>query len=197
VKKAIEYIRATQEPDGSWIGRWGVNYIYGTWQALVGPINLGVDLSEEWIQRAADWVRSVQKEDGSFGESPDSYLDPGLKGIGPSTASQTAWAAMTMQAVHGPDDEGVQRAINWLVATQLDERSAADPACNPDGDPAGSWHEPWFTGTGFPKVFYLRYHLYRLYFPIMAIGRYLSAKSDLDSRIMTSDGPDSKASSTI
>ena len=196
VKKAIEYIKATQEPDGSWIGRWGVNYIYGTWQALVGPINLEVDLGEEWIQRAADWVRSVQKEDGSFGESPDSYLDPGLKGMGPSTASQTAWAAMTMQAVHGPDDEGVQRAINWLVATQLDERSAADQARNPDGDPAGSWHEPWFTGTGFPKVFYLRYHLYRLYFPIMASGRYLSAKADLDSCVMTSDGLDSKAPST-
>ena len=172
--RAIEYIRRTQEPDGSWIGRWGVNYIYGTWQALVGPINLGVDTSEDWVQSAADWLRSVQQEDGSFGESPDSYLDPGTKGIGPSTASQTAWAAMTMQAVHGPRDESVQRAINWLVETQLDEDAASDPVRNPDGDPAGSWNEPWFTGTGFPKVFYLRYHLYRLYFPIMAIGRFLS-----------------------
>lgn len=177
VRRAVEYVRRTQCADGSWIGRWGVNYLYGTWQALVGPINCGVDRSEPWVQRAGAWVRSVQNTDGSFGESAESYLDPRTKGEGASTASQTAWAAMTMQAVYGPDDPGVCRAIEWLGATQLSDADAADPIKNPDGDPAGSWNEPWFTGTGFPKVFYLRYHLYRLYFPIMAVARWVAAKS--------------------
>jgi squalene-hopene/tetraprenyl-beta-curcumene cyclase len=175
VRRAIDYVRRTQCSDGSWIGRWGVNYIYGTWQALVGPINCGVDRNAEWVQRAGAWVRSVQQQDGSFGESPNSYLDERTKGQGPSTASQTAWAVMTMQAIYGPDDEGVQRAVDWLVSTQLSESEAADPLVNPDNDLAGSWSEPWYTGTGFPKVFYLRYHLYRLYFPIMAVARWNTA----------------------
>ncbi|MCH2154354.1 MAG: hypothetical protein MK089_13525, partial [Phycisphaerales bacterium] len=144
-------------------------------QALVGPINCGVDPQAEWVQRAGAWVRSVQQQDGSFGESPDSYLDPRTKGQGPSTASQTAWAAMTMQAIYGPEDQGVQRAVEWLISTQLSECEAADPLVNPDGDPPGSWSEPWYTGTGFPKVFYLRYHMYRLYFPIMAVARWSAA----------------------
>ena len=175
VRRAIEYVRRTQCADGSWIGRWGVNYIYGTWQALVGPINCGVDRQAEWVQRAGAWVRSVQQQDGSFGESPNSYLDERTKGQGPSTASQTAWAAMTMQAIYGPEDERVQRAVEWLISTQLSESEAADPLVNPDGDRPGSWSEPWYTGTGFPKVFYLRYHMYRLYFPIMAVARWSAA----------------------
>lgn len=178
VKRAVDYVKRTQEADGSWIGRWGVNYIYGTWQALLGPIRCGVDRNEPWVQRAGDWLRSVQREDGSFGESPDSYLDPSTKGVGPSTASQTAWAAMTMHAIYGSQDEGVLKAVEWLVSTQLTDEEAADPLVNPDGDPAGSWAEPWFTGTGFPKVFYLRYHLYRLYFPVMAIARVLRDMPD-------------------
>ena len=117
----------------------------------------------------------MQKLDGSFGESADSYEDPSLKGQGPSTASQTAWGAMALQAVFGCEDPDVLRALEWLAATQLDAAAAADLARNPDRDPAGSWHEPWFTGTGFPRVFYLRYHLYRLYFPMMALGRFLAA----------------------
>ncbi len=83
---------------------------------------------------------------------------------------------MVLQEIYGPDDPDLARAIDSLARTQLTEEQAADPRCNPDGDPAGSWVEPWFTGTGFPRVFYLRYHLYRLYFPVMAIGRYLSAR---------------------
>ncbi|MCE2882661.1 MAG: hypothetical protein LW636_09955, partial [Planctomycetaceae bacterium] len=93
----------------------------------------------------------------------------------PSTASQTAWAAMTLQEIYGAEDPDVRRAIEWLCRTQLDELSAADPISNPDGDPAGSWSERECTGTGFPKVFYLRYHMYRLSFPVMAIGRFLAA----------------------
>jgi len=103
-------------------------------------------------------LRSVQKEDGSFGESADSYEEPAMKGKGPATASQTAWGAMALMAVYGPRDPAVLRAIRWLLGSQL---------------ASGTWNEPWFTGTGFPRVFYLRYHLYRLYFPVMCLGRWL------------------------
>ena len=173
--RAIAFIRAHQEPEGCFFGRWGVNYIYGTWQAVIGPIRCGVPRSEEWIQRAGFWIKSIQKPDGSFGESADTYENPSLKGKGPSTASQTAWAAMVLQEVFGPDDPDLRRAIEWLCRTQLDAKAAVDPLSNPDGDPAGSWRETECTGTGFPKVFYLRYHLYRLYFPTMALGRFMAA----------------------
>lgn len=175
VASALAFIRARQEPEGCFFGRWGVNYIYGTWQAVIGPIRCGVSKDEPWIQRAGRWMKSIQKSDGSFGESADSYENPALKGQGPSTASQTAWAAMVLQEVFGAEDPDLRRAIEWLCRTQLDSLSAADPISYPDGDAAGSWRETEYTGTGFPKVFYLRYHLYRLYFPTMAIGRYLDA----------------------
>ena len=175
VRRAIRYIRSKQEPDGCWFGRWGVNYIYGTWQAIIGPIRCGEIPHQAWIQKAGRWIKSIQQVDGSFGESANSYEDPSLKGQGPSTASQTAWAAMIMQEIFGPNDRDLRRAVDWLLSTQLSEANARDRGANPDGDLAGSWVEPWFTGTGFPKVFYLRYHLYRLYFPVMAIGRYIAA----------------------
>ncbi|MCH8822823.1 MAG: squalene--hopene cyclase [Planctomycetes bacterium] len=175
VQRAVEYIKKQQHPEGCFFGRWGVNYIYGTWQAVIGPIRCGEDRDQPWLKRAGQWIKSVQKEDGSFGESANSYIDPTMKGRGPSTASQTAWGAMILLEIYGENDPDLKRAIDWLVKTQLTNEQAANPKLNPDKDPAGSWHEPWFTGTGFPKVFYLRYHLYRLYFPVMAIGRYLSA----------------------
>jgi squalene-hopene/tetraprenyl-beta-curcumene cyclase len=174
----VEYIKSKQEPEGCFFGRWGVNYIYGTWQAVIGPIRCGVSRDEPWIAKAGAWIKSVQKPDGSFGESANSYLDPSLKGHGVSTASQTAWAAMILQEVYGADDADLARALAWLAQTQLSENDAQNPLKNPDGDPAGSWCETEFTGTGFPKVFYLRYHLYRLYFPLMALGRYLQAHGE-------------------
>jgi squalene-hopene/tetraprenyl-beta-curcumene cyclase len=177
VRRAVAYIRSRQEPEGCFFGRWGVNYIYGTWQAVIGPIRCGVSHDEPWIQRAGAWIKSIQKNDGSFGESANSYENPALKGQGPSTASQTAWAAMILHEIYGPDDPDLKRALLWLAETQLTDEDARDPEQNPDGDPAGSWAETEFTGTGFPKVFYLRYHLYRLYFPLMAIGRCLSDAS--------------------
>ncbi|MAC76101.1 MAG: squalene--hopene cyclase [Phycisphaerae bacterium] len=176
VRKAIDYVKRHQEPEGCWFGRWGVNYIYGTWQSVIGPIRCGEDPRQPWIQKAAAWLESVQKADGSFGETAMSYEDRSLMGSGPSTASQTAWAAMTLQEIRGADHPSVIRAIRWLCDTQLDADAAADPERNPDGDPAGSWCETEFTGTGFPKVFYLRYHLYRHSFPLMAIGRWLEAR---------------------
>ncbi|MSR69921.1 MAG: squalene--hopene cyclase [Phycisphaerales bacterium] len=176
VDRALAYIESKQELEGCFFGRWGVNYIYGTWQSVIGPIRCGVPREAPWIQRAGAWIRSIQQESGAFGESADSYLDPALKGKGVATASQTAWAAMILQDIYGANDRALERALSWLAATQLDEAAAADPVRNPDGDPAGSWCEQEFTGTGFPKVFYLRYHLYRLYFPLMALGRFVQAR---------------------
>lgn len=159
VSKAIDFIRSRQEAEGCWFGRWGVNYIYGTWQSVGGMRLVGQDMTADWVVKAGQWLRSVQQPDGSFGESCDSYEDPSLKGKGPSTASQTAWAAMTLMTIFGPKDASVMRAIAWLSQTQLDN---------------GNWHEPHFTGTGFPKVFYLRYHYYKLYFPVMCLGRWVN-----------------------
>jgi squalene-hopene/tetraprenyl-beta-curcumene cyclase len=161
VTRAIAYIKSQQDPSGAWWGRWGVNFVYGTWQVLTGLKSVGEDMNEPYVQRAAAWLKSVQKPDGSFGESCASYDDPSLKGQGPSTASQTAWGAMGMIAALGANDPDVERAIQWLV-----DHQAAD----------GNWEEPWYTGTGFPKVFYLKYHLYRLYFPVTALARYRRMK---------------------
>ena len=159
VKRAVAFIRQHQDACGGWWGRWGVNFVYGTWQILTGLKSIGYDMSEPWIQKAAQWLRSVQKPDGSFGETAESYDDPSLKGKGESTPSQTAWGAMGLLAVVGPDDPAVERGLLWLARHQR-----AD----------GNWDEQFYTGTGFPRVFYLNYHLYRLYFPITALARYLA-----------------------
>ena len=168
VARGIAYLKKTQRHDGPWFGRWGVNYVYGTWQVVCGLQNVSQDMSAGWVQRAGQWLKDHQQDDGAFGESPNSYIDEGLAGIGPATASQTAWGTMALLSIFGPEDEAVQRGIAWLCDTQLAE---SDPAT---GDSAGTWREDWFTGTGFPRVFYLRYHLYRLYFPIMCLGRWLN-----------------------
>jgi squalene-hopene/tetraprenyl-beta-curcumene cyclase len=157
VRRAIAFLRKHQDSCGGWWGRWGVNYVYGTWQVLTGLKAVGEDMRQPYIQRAADWLRNVQKSDGSFGETCQSYEDPRLKGKGDSTASQTAWGAMGLLAAAGPNDEAAKRAIDWLIAHQL---------------PDGNWKEEFYTGTGFPRVFYLKYHLYRLYFPLTALSRY-------------------------
>lgn len=156
VKRAIAFIRSRQDVAGCWFGRWGVNYIYGTWQVLVGLRAVGVDMDQAWVQKAVAWLRSCQKADGSWGESCQTYEDPSLKGQGESTPSQTAWGLMGIMAAAGPNDPAVQRAALWLAQQQ---------------HPDGTWSEEPFTGTGFPKVFYLRYHLYRQYFPLMALAR--------------------------
>jgi squalene-hopene/tetraprenyl-beta-curcumene cyclase len=157
VKRAVAYIKTRQEAEGCWFGRWGVNYIYGTWQVLVGLRSIGWDMKTAWIRKAADWLRQCQKPDGSWGESCDSYEDPSLKGIGESTPSQTAWGAMGVMAATGPGDPSVRKGIRWLCDNQADD---------------GAWDEHFYTGTGFPKVFYLKYHLYRHYFPVTALARF-------------------------
>ncbi len=184
VRRAVEYLKKQQRVQGCWWGRWGCNFIYGTWQAVGGLISAGEDPRSAYLQRALAWLRSIQNEDGGFGESANSYLDEAQwMGKGPSTASQTAWGACAMMFLVGADDERVRRAIDYLVRTQLvhdvpAENWGGDARRDPPGhivpEPRGSWREEWFTGTGFPKVFYLRYHLYRHYFPVMALGRYVN-----------------------
>ena len=156
-KRALAFIRNEQEPDGSWFGRWGVNYIYGTMQVLRGLEAMGVDHHEPYIQQAAEWLRMVQNSDGGWGETCSSYDDPGTKGVGPSTPSQTAWAIMGLLAANDTRSDSVARGIAYLLRTQRVD---------------GSWDEPHYTGTGFPRVFYLAYHMYRDYFPLIALTTY-------------------------
>lgn len=155
VRRAIEFMRNEQEPDGSWYGRWGVNYVYGTWQAIRGLTRIGVSPGDPMIHRAALWLVSVQNADGGWGESCVSYDNAKLKAQGPSTASQTAWALMGLMCAGQSDTDAVRRGFEYLIRTQRDD---------------GTWDEEIFTGTGFPRVFYLRYHLYRHSFPMMALG---------------------------
>ncbi len=157
VERSIRFVLKNQEPDGSWFGRWGVNYVYGTWQALVGLKAVGADMNCDSCLQAGIWLRSCQNRDGGWGESCRSYEDSAYKAQGPSTASQTAWALMGLFATGDYSSMAVRRGVEYLLETQ-----------NADG----GWDEESFTGTGFPKVFYLRYHLYRLYFPIRALGLY-------------------------
>src|SRR5437667_968157 len=157
VKRALKFIRKQQEPDGSWFGRWGVNYIYGTMQVLRGLEAMNVDRNEPMVQQAAEWMRSVQNPDGGWGETVGSYDDPNLRGTGDSTASQTAWAIMGLLAVGDTRSECVARGMAYLLRTQSKD---------------GSWDEAFFTGTGFPRVFYLKYHLYSEYFPLIALTTY-------------------------
>jgi squalene-hopene/tetraprenyl-beta-curcumene cyclase len=157
VQRAIQFIRNEQEQDGSWFGRWGVNYIYGTMCVLRGLNAIGVDHHEPFVQQAVEWIRMVQNADGGWGESCESYDDPNSRGIGPSTASQTAWAVMALLAAGDTRSDSLTRGIAYLLIHQ--ERD-------------GSWHESFYTGTGFPRVFYLRYHMYELYFPLIALTQY-------------------------
>jgi squalene-hopene/tetraprenyl-beta-curcumene cyclase len=158
-RRALEFVRRTQRPDGSWWGRWGVNFIYGTWSVLMGLESIGEDMRAPYVCKAVEWLVSRQNPDGGWGETVASYDDESLAGRGDSTPSQTAWAVMGLLAADGPS-EAVRRGVDWLVRTQ-----------NADG----TWDEKAWTGTGFPRHFYLRYHLYRHYFPLMALGRYREA----------------------
>ncbi|MFV0444603.1 MAG: prenyltransferase/squalene oxidase repeat-containing protein [Planctomycetaceae bacterium] len=157
IDRALAFIWQDQQPDGSWYGRWGVNYLYGTWQCIVGLTAIGIAPHDRRLQRAADWIETVQQSDGGWGESALSYDNPSLRGQGPTTASQTAWALMGLMAAGRTNSDAVRRGVAYLLNTQR---------------PDGTWEELEFTGTGFPKVFYLKYHLYCISFPLMALGRY-------------------------
>lgn len=157
VKKAIDFVRKEQEADGSWFGRWGVNYIYGTMLVLRGLEAIGVDYHEPYVQQAAEWLRMMQNPDGGWGESCGSYDDANAKGQGPSTPSQTAWAVMGLLAANDTRSDSVARGVAYLLRAQKKD---------------GSWTEDFYTGTGFPRVFYLMYHMYRQYFPMIALTTY-------------------------
>lgn len=156
VDRALAYVRATQEPDGAWFGRWGVNYIYGTWQVLEGLRAVGVPADDPAVIHGAGWLESHQQADGGWGETPESYADRGLAGTGVPTASQTAWAVAGLVAAGRGGSAAARRGVHWLTARQ---------------EVDGTWEQREFTGTGFPQVFYLRYHYYPIYFPLLAIAR--------------------------
>ena len=162
VAAGIDYLRREQEADGSWFGRWGVNYIYGTWSVLCALNAIGMDLDEPMIVRAVNWLKTIQNPDGGWGEDCDSYA-LNYEGHEParSTASQTAWALLGLMAAGAVDSDEVGRGIEWLRATQVSD---------------GLWKEDQYTGGGFPRVFYLRYHGYPKYFPLWALARYRNLK---------------------
>jgi squalene-hopene/tetraprenyl-beta-curcumene cyclase len=163
LRRAIDYLRETQLKDGSWYGRWGMNYIYGTWSVLCALNAAGIGHDDDLIRKAADWLISIQNSDGGWGEDGTSYkLDYHAYEPAPSTASQTAWALLGLMAAGRTDHPAVERGAAWLAQTQ-----------NQDG----FWTEPRFTATGFPRVFYLRYHGYRRYFPLWALARYRTLKT--------------------
>ena len=162
VRRALEFIKREQEPDGSWFGRWGVNYVYGTMLVLRGLEAIGMDHHEPCVQQAAEWLRMMQNPDGGWGETCGSYDDANTKGVGPSTASQTAWAVMGLLAANDTRSDSLQSGIAYLLKTQQRD---------------GSWSEAWYTGTGFPRVFYLMYYMYRQYFPLLALTAYAKASA--------------------
>ena len=164
VERAIRFIRQNQEADGSWYGRWGVNYIYGTCHVLCGLHAVGENMRQPYIRRAVQWFIDHQNADGGWGESCRSYEEPqAYRGVGNSTASQTAWALMGLMAAGIVRHSSVARGVAYLLRTQTAN---------------GDWHEPEFTGTGFPKYFFIKYHMYQHYFPLMALARYRSFTLD-------------------
>jgi squalene-hopene/tetraprenyl-beta-curcumene cyclase len=155
VQRGLRFLRRTQTAEGAWYGRWGVNYLYGTWSVLRALGALGIGLEDPMVRRAVAWLERRQNGDGGWGETCDSYAEPAAMGRGPSMPSQTAWALLGLMAAGRRDGAVVERGIEYLVRTQR-----AD----------GGWDDPLWNGTGFPRVFYLKYHLYAQYFPLWALG---------------------------
>ncbi|TGU71075.1 squalene--hopene cyclase [Geomonas terrae] len=155
--RGLDFLKKNQEPEGPWWGRWGVNYLYGTWSVLCGLSAIGEDMEAPYVKKAVNWIKSRQNIDGGWGETCESYHDPSLAGMGESTASQTGWALLGLMATGEVNCATVVRGIQYLISTQ-----------NPDG----TWDETQYTGTGFPKYFMIKYHIYRNCFPLMALGTY-------------------------
>jgi squalene-hopene/tetraprenyl-beta-curcumene cyclase len=157
-RKCLEYLFRTQQPDGSWYGRWGTNYIYGTWSVLFALEREGLTTEHPAVKRAADWLKSVQRADGGWGESCDTYFYPSTRGqAARSTSFHTAWAVLGLLSAGEARSESVLRGIDFLLQTQR---------------PDGFWSDPEFNAPGFPRVFYLKYHGYDKYFPLLALARY-------------------------
>jgi squalene-hopene/tetraprenyl-beta-curcumene cyclase len=157
-KKCLDYLFRSQEADGSWFGRWGTNYIYGTWSVLMGLEEAGLGKEHESVQRAAAWLKHVQRDDGGWGEGCDTYFDPSKRGHGArSTSFHTAWALLGLMSSGEVHSDSVRRGIDFLLRTQQAN---------------GFWSDPDFNAPGFPRVFYLKYHGYDKYFPLLALARY-------------------------
>ena len=170
VKRAIDFVKERQEIDGCWFGRWGVNYIYGTFLALNGLRAIGEDMKDRFSLKAVRWLESHQNEDGGWGETCQSYTEPSLRGRCKSTASQTAWALLGLIAADEAQSSVVERGVAYLIDMQ-----------KKSGEFSGSWWEDEFTGTGFPIHFFIKYHMYQHFFPLMALSRYRRAL-DVDSQ---------------
>lgn len=167
--RGVDFILQRQESNGSWFGRWGTNYIYGTWSALCGLNAAGLDRQHAAIRRAAQWLISIQNDDGGWGEDGDSYrLDYHGHVRAPSNASQSAWAILGLLAAGEIEHPALARGVDFLIRTQGSD---------------GFWHEPWFTAVGFPRVFYLRYHGYPKFFPLWALARYRRMKQGSQTRV--------------
>ena len=161
INNAIQFLKDDQEDDGSWFGRWGTNYIYGTWSVLTALELAEEDPQQSYIRRAVSWLEEIQNEDGGWGESNESYYPPRHRRPYPSTSFQTAWSLLGLLAVGEVNSEAVKRGINYLLEIQKTD---------------GFWDEPDFTAPGFPRVFYLKYHGYTKYFPLWALARYNNLK---------------------
>ena len=176
IARGLQFLQQDQHESGAWFGRWGVNYIYGTWSVLIGLSILGEDSSQPYIRKAIDWLNSVQNSDGGWGEDCNSYDDPELRGRGESTASQTAWALLGLMAVGEVNSANVERGIHYLLRNQ---------------ETNGAWKESLYSGTGFPRVFYLRYHGYSHYFPLWALSVYRNVRQSKPTRqeLVRNSGP--------
>lgn len=176
VARGLAFLRQEQEDDGSWFGRWGVNYLYGTWSVLSALRQVGEDMESPMVRRAVDWLNARQNRDGGWGESCFNYNDARLGGKGESTASQTAWALLGLLAAGEVESQATKKGVDYLLSTR---------------NAGGSWEEKLYTGTGFPRVFYLRYHGYSQYFPLWALGLYdrLSRGEQSLQRLRTLPGP--------
>ena len=168
VEAAVQFVLKEQESDGSWFGRWGVNYLYGTFLVLRGLEAVGYSYLEPAVQQAAEWIRMVQNTDGGWGETCGTYDDPNQRGVGPSTPSQTAWAILGLLAAGDTRSDSVAKGIRWLIERQHEDGSWDELMPGRNG-------ESYYTGTGFPRVFYLGYHLYKQYFPLLALTTYRKA----------------------
>jgi squalene-hopene/tetraprenyl-beta-curcumene cyclase len=173
LERCLGFLYREQESSGAWFGRWGSNYVYGTWSVLAALEQLDDASKHEPVRRAAGWLKSVQRDDGSFGEDNDTYWHAERAGLGrEGTSFQTAWAVLALLAAGEGDSLEVRRAVEWLLATQR-----AD----------GAWNEAWFTAPGFPRVFFLRYHGYCRYFPLWALARYRRVREQSGSRVTRED----------
>ncbi len=165
VKRALEFVKNNQEIDGCWFGRWGVNYIYGTFLALNGLRSMSEDMGQPMVRKAVRWLTEHQNDDGGWGETCQSYAEPSLRGRGTSTASQTAWAILGLLAAGEAKSPAVEKGVQHLLKRQND---------------SGTWYEDEFTGTGFPQHFFIKYHMYQHFFPLMALSRFRTARGPMN-----------------